>query len=123
MNKIIIKGRLTADPIVKIANDKKVCSFCVAVNRKFAKDKTDFINCEAWGKSAEFLEKYFKKGKEILVIGELHIDVVKSGEETKSYTKISVDDVEFCGSKSESAAPQKTDAEFSEVSGSEELPF
>ena len=51
MNLIVLKGRLIADPEVKKvgANQTTVCEFCVATDRRFEKDKTDFINCQAWG--------------------------------------------------------------------------
>lgn len=101
MNKVFLKGRLTADPEVrKTTNDIPVCNFSIAVNRRFDREKTDFINCEAWRQTAEFISKYFTKGKEIAVCGELHIDKWDKDGETRYLTKVSVDEVEFCGSKS-----------------------
>ena len=102
MNKIILKGRLTANPELKTTTtDITVCDFSVAVNRKFNKEQTDFINCQAWRQTAEFISKYFTKGQEILVVGELHIDKWDKDGETRYSTRVSVDEVEFCGSKSE----------------------
>lgn len=132
MNKVILKGRLTADPeIRKTANDISVCNFSIAVNRRFDREKTDFINCEAWRQTAEFISKYFTKGKEIVVCGELHIDKWEKDGETKYLTKISVDEVEFCGSKNDdnnsSVAPTSMSApapaEFEEIADDEDLPF
>lgn len=102
MNKVIIKGRLTADPELRTTtNGVAVCSFSVAVNRPYNREITDFINCEAWRQKAEFISKYFSKGKEILVSGELHIDKYEKDGETRSVAKIVVDDAEFCGGKNE----------------------
>jgi len=102
MNKIIIKGRMAADPeLKKTANGIPVASFTVAVNRRFNADETDFIYCEAWRSTAEFVSRYFGKGKEILLSGELHIDRYEKDGEKRTSTKVSVDTVEFCGSKAE----------------------
>lgn len=100
MNKVILKGRLTATPELKTtAADIYVTDFSVAVNRRFNKEQTDFINCQAWRQTAEFITKYFTKGQEILVIGELHIDKWDKDGETRYTTRIVVDEVDFCGSK------------------------
>ena len=105
MNKIILKGRLTADPeLRKTQNDISVCNFTVAVNRRFDREKTDFINCEAWRQTAEFIAKYFSKGKEIALIGELHIDKYDKDGETRYSTRVAVDEVEFCGGRNDGEA-------------------
>lgn len=103
MNKVILKGRLTADPQTKRVgeNDTTVCDFTVAVNRRFNKDVADFINCQAWGKTAEFIKAYFSKGREILVMGELHIDKYDKDGETRYFTRVNVEEAEFTGSKRE----------------------
>ena len=126
MNKIILKGRLTAEPeIRKTQNDISVCSFTVATNRRFDKEKSDFILCEAWRQTAEFVSKYFTKGKEILVIGELHIDRYDKDGETRYITKINVDEVEFCGSKNDSVEVKSAEitADFTEIDDDDDLPF
>ena len=102
MNKVILKGRLTATPELKTTTtDIYVTDFSVAVNRRFNKEQTDFINCQAWRQTAEFISKYFEKGQEILIVGELHIDKWDKDGETRYSTRVSVDEVEFCGSKAE----------------------
>ena len=102
MNKVILKGRLTSKPELKTtASDIYVTDFSVAVNRRFNKEQTDFINCQAWRQTAEFINKYFDKGQEILVVGELHIDKWEKDGETRYSTRVSVDEVEFCGSKAD----------------------
>ena len=75
LNKVILGGRLTADPELKTTpSGVNVCSFSLAVNRKVAKDaeqKTDFITIQAWRQTAEFICKFFKKGSSICVVGSL----------------------------------------------------
>lgn len=107
MNKVIITGRLTADPELRQTQSGiSSCRFTVAVNRKFKNDKgdydADFITCVAWRQTAEFISKYFSKGKMIALEGTLrtgsytdrnHSDV------THYTTDVYVDAVEFCGDK------------------------
>lgn len=116
MNKIIVKGRLTHTPEPKKFGDNTVTTFTVAANRKYSKDKTDFINCEAWRSTGEFVAKYFGKGQEILVTGELHLDPYEKDGVKKTIAKVVVDDVEFCGSKADSRNT------LEEVTG-DDLPF
>lgn len=132
MNLIVLKGRLIADPEVKKvgANQTTVCDFCVAVDRKFEKDKTDFINCVAWGNTGEFIGKYFVKGKEISFRGELNIDQYEKDGEKRYSTKVKVTgDVEFCGSKNDndgnSEKPNSSPApsDFEEIDDDDSLPF
>lgn len=69
INKVILMGRLTKDPELRYTNNKTpVCSFTIAVNNGYGeKQQTDFINCVAWNKTAEFVTKYFAKGKMIVI--------------------------------------------------------
>lgn len=123
MNKIILKGRLTANPELKqTPNGIAVAKFSVAVNRRFDREKVDFINCEAWRNTAEFISRYFSKGKEIAIVGELHID--KNND--KYYTTVVVDEAEFCGSKGDSDVKVEFDTDtpnMTELGQEEELPF
>ena len=133
MNVIVLKGRLIADPEVKKvgANQTTVCDFCIAVDRRFEKDKTDFINCQAWGNTGEFIGKYFSKGKEISFRGELNIEQYEKDGEKRYSTKVKVTgDVEFCGSKNDNSAPTNTETKkanttvaFEEINDDEDLPF
>lgn len=131
MNLIVLKGRITADIELKKvgANQTSVCDFSVAVNRRFEKDKTDFINCQAWGNTAEFIAKYFGKGKEIALCGELHIDQYEKDGEKRYSTRVKVDNVEFCGSKSDNSESAGTEtksvknADFEELEDDLDLPF
>lgn len=106
MNKIIIKGRVSREIELRYTqtNNTAVTNFTVAVNRDFTKQgeerQADFINCVAYGKTAEFVNKYFKKGQEILVIGRLQNRNWDDQNGQKHYvTEVIVENVEFCGSK------------------------
>lgn len=124
MNKVFLKGRLTADPEIKqTTNGLAVVRFTVAVDRRFEKGKTDFIVCEAWRQTAEFVSKYFKKGKEILLIGELHLDKVEKDGKTNIYTKVSVDEVYFCGSKADGDTAPNPYLNMTPVEPADDLPF
>ena len=131
MNLIVLKGRLIADPEVKSVGVKQttICEFCIAVDRRFEKDKTDFINCQAWGNTGEFIGKYFSKGKEIALVGELHIVKFEKDGENRYLTRVKVDNVEFCGSKndnnnnSEKPNSSHAPADFEEIDDDENLPF
>lgn len=110
MNKVILMGRLTADPELRqTPSGVSSCSFSIAVNRKFVNKQTgerqaDFIRCIAWRQTAEFINRYFNKGSMICVEGELRQDNYQDRNHPDvmhySFT-VQVDNVEFTGSKSE----------------------
>lgn len=106
MNKVILMGRLTADPELRMTQSQTaVCRFTVAVDRDFANKQTgereaDFINCTAWKNTAEFVSKYFSKGKMIAVEGALRNDNYTDNNGVKHYSmNVLVDKVHFCGDK------------------------
>ncbi len=101
MNNISLMGRLTADPELKYtANNYAVLSFTVAVPRPNTKDTTDFIRCVAWRKTAEFVSKYFFKGKMIALTGALTSRSWKDDNNKSHYVmEVTVNNVEFCGDK------------------------
>ena len=104
MNNHTIHGRLVRDPELtprKNSDSSDRVNFTVAVDRRFG-DETDFFDCVAFGKTAEVIDKYFGKGKEIIVSGEgqLHSYTDKNGVKRKSYS-IFVQGFDFCGSKSD----------------------
>lgn len=90
MNKAILVGRLTADPELKATTSGvSVCSFSVAVNRRFARAgeerKADFINCVAWRQTAEFICNYFAKGRMIGLVGSIQTRDWTDNEGRKRY--------------------------------------
>lgn len=122
INKSVLGGRLTADPELRYTQSGvSVCSFTVAVNRKFDRETTDFINCVAWNKTAEFIAKYFSKGSSICVTGSIQVRTWEDNNGAKRYaTELIVDDAYFVDSNSESnTAPD----ELQEVEHDGDLPF
>ena len=110
-NKVILVGNLTADPELKqTQGGLSVCSFGIAVNRKAAKNgEVDFINIQAWRQTAEFVSRYFKKGKPILVCGQLQNDSWTDQQGNKrTSTKVVADEVSFVGNN-ENSAETKTE--------------
>ena len=103
MNKSMITGRITADPeLNQTKSGIPVTSFTVAVQRRFDKDKTDFIDVVAWRQTAEFICKHFRKGKRIEICGALQTRnyTNKDGVKMKAY-EIHADEVSFGGDKVE----------------------
>ena len=113
-NKVILIGNMTADPELKqTASGLSVCSFSIAVNRRFAKPEqgqqnVDFINVVAWRQNAEFVCRYFKKGNPILICGQLQTRTWSDNQGQKRYaTEVQVDEVSFVASAGQTngAAP------------------
>lgn len=101
MNRAILMGRLTADPII---NDRITCaSFTLAVDRKYSQD-VDFITCKLLGeKRADFANKYLRKGMKIIISGSIQTGNYINKDSQKIYTTdVIVDTTEFAESKSES---------------------
>lgn len=109
MNKWIGMGRLTKDPDVRYqgSNNMAVARYTMAVNRKYKRDgepQADFIQCVAFGKIAEFAERYFKKGNQILVEGRIQTGSYDGKDGKKVYTTdIIVESHEFAQTKSDSS--------------------
>lgn len=110
MNKVIIMGRLTKDPEIKYTQaNMAIARFTVAVDRK-GKDnnEADFINCVAFDKKAEFLEKYWSKGMKMLLTGRIQTGSYEKDGHKVFTTEVIADDVEFTESKSENNVKQET---------------
>ena len=106
MNKVILMGRLTRDPEVRYTSNTNtlVASFSLAVNRRFAKQgeerQADFINVVVWGKSGEFVSKYFKKGMQVSVVGRIQTRSWDDQNGQKRYaTDVVAEEVYFADSK------------------------
>jgi single-strand DNA-binding protein len=103
MNKTILMGRLTKDVELKNTGDTSVARYTLAVNRSYKKEgqpDADFINCVAFGKSAEFAEKYFQKGQQVAVVGRLQTGNYKNKEGATVYTTdVIVEEQHFADSK------------------------
>lgn len=126
MNKAILMGRLTKEPIVRYTQTNiPVSSFTLAVNRRFAKEgqaQADFINCIAWNKTAEFVSKYFNKGQQVGVIGRIETRNYKDNDGKTVYiTEVIAEEVYFADSKREETNGQAT--VFAGSDNTDDLPF
>lgn len=106
MNKVIMMGRLTRDPEVRYsqnANSSAIANFSIAVNRRFKREgepDADFFNCTAFGKQAEFVEKYLRKGIKIVISGRLQNNDYTNKDGQQVYgVKIMIEEIEFAESK------------------------
>ena len=138
-NKVILIGNMTADPELKAtASGISVCSFSIAVNRKYNKDgnnECDFIEIQTWRAQAEFVSKYFKKGKPILICGQLQTRTWTDNQGQKRYaTEVVADEVTFVNSNNSTeakASPQpyvpsaytSNNQNFEEIPNDGSLPF
>ena len=106
INKVILMGRLTKDPeLRRTGNQTPVCTFSIAVDNGYGENKqTDFINCVAWRNTAEFVSKYFTKGKMIIVIGRISTRSWETQDGKRNYaTEVIASEVSFGESKSAQA--------------------
>ena len=126
MNNVILMGRLATEPAVKTTkNGKKVCVFTLAVRRRSAEDKTDFIRCQAWEKTAEFVAKYFAKGRMIALTGRLQTEHWEDNGQKKSIVQVAADNVYFTGEKAAQREDGHGKGGFVELDETleEDLPF
>ena len=131
MNKVIMMGRLTRDPEVSSSTSGiTFARFSIAVDRKIkveGQPDADFFTCTSFGKQAEFVERYLKKGTKILITGRLQNDSYtnKEGQKVTS-TKIMTEEVEFAESKKDGQTEQRTENnDFLSIPDgiADELPF
>lgn len=131
MNKLMMIGRLSRDPEIRVSQDGQttVARFGIAVDRRGKDQKADFFNVTAFNKTAQFVEKYLKKGTKIAIAGRLQQDEYtnKDGQKVTSVS-IVADEVEFCESKksvTDSNQPVTDDNGFMPIDklDQEELPF
>jgi single-strand DNA-binding protein len=133
LNRVILMGRLTKDPELRhTANNIQVCLFTLAVNRNFKKDggerEADFINCVAWRNTAEFVNKYFSKGLQVVVSGRLQTRTWDDDEGKKHYvTEVVVDEAYFAESKKDYKPKNEdtgnTQSGFMPIDVDDDLPF
>lgn len=117
MNKVVLMGRLCADPEFRqTTGGTPCCRFRIAVDRPKAKDaphpEADFINVVAWRARAEFISRYFAKGSRILIEGQMRNNDYTDNNGTKHYgIEVLADNVEFCESKQQDSGSQAAPAE------------
>lgn len=128
MNLVILKGRLTKSPTLLFGKSGTAyTSINIAVDR-YSKDKNsnaDFINCTAFGKTAELIAERFTKGQEILIQGNLKVDVFEKDDKREYKTSVLIERVEFCGSKKDKENENKETEEGANETdpNSDEFPF
>lgn len=105
MNLVILTGRLTRDPELKYGQSGKAYSrFSLAVNRVGKKDEADFVNCVAFGKTAEIVGEHLRKGKRIGVQGRIQMNRYEVNGEKKNTYDIMVDSIEFLENKDDNSS-------------------
>ena len=144
LNKVILCGRLTADPELKqTTTGIAVVSFSLAVNRRYQSkstegtqaQQTDFINVVAWRQTAEFISRYFRRGSALCITGSIQTRTWQDQQGQKRYaTEVVADEASFVERKSESArtddyqvpsfnSPVSEAPKFEEIAGDDDLPF
>lgn len=135
MNKVLLVGRMVRDPEIRYTNEgTSIAKFSIAVDRAVKKDSeqqtADFPSCVAFGKTAEFIEKYFRKGNRIGIVGRIQTGNYTDKDGKKIYTTdVVAENVEFVESRAAaSAEPAKKEVsnDFVQVPddvGDEGLPF
>ena len=119
MNHVVLMGRLVRDPETRYTNEgMTIARFTVAVDRRRGKDaeaQADFISCTAFGKVAEVIEKYFTKGRRILLDGRIQTGSYENKEGKKVYTTdVIVSNVEFVESKNSSSQTETAKPDMGE---------
>lgn len=114
MNKVQLIGRITKDPEIKLtSNQTQFCSFTVAVDRRFkdanGQRQADFISCLAWKQNAVFIQKYFKKGSRIGLVGNIQTRSYDDNNGQKRFiTEVIVDEAEFVENNNKTEGPTET---------------
>jgi len=129
INKVILMGRLTRDPELRhTGTGTPVCSFSIAIDNGYGENRqTDFINCVAWNKTAEFVSNYFQQGKMIIVIGRISTRSWEGQDGKKNYvTEVVASEVSFGESKRAqdggASAPRAAGGEFSAPVAAPQMP-
>lgn len=125
MNKVIEVGRLTKDPELKqTGSGKSVSNFSIAVDRRFKQEdqpSADFFNVTAWGKQAEVIHQYMKKGSQIAIEGRLQQRTYQAKDGSKrNVVEIVLENFDFIGNKKDS---NSIDEDFKIVENEDDLPF
>lgn len=124
LNKVILMGRLTKDPELRATNSGvSVATFSVAVDTGHGENKTtDFINCVAWRNTAEFVSKYFTKGKMIILSGRISSRSYEDNNGHKKYvTEVVANEVQFGEGKKQESDPNEDG--FTPLDIDDDIPF
>lgn len=130
-NKVILIGNLTRDPQLRVTpGGQNVAEFGLAINRKFksgneTREDVTFVDCTAWGKTAEIINQHFRKGKPIFVEGRLKLDQWedKQGGGRRSKLSVTVEQFQFIGGKSDDAPARQQTSDPSPAQPDQDVPF
>jgi single-strand DNA-binding protein len=134
LNRVMLAGNLTRDPVVRfLANEQAVANFGLAINRRFKatngelKEDVTFIDCEAWGKTAELIGQHLTKGRNVYVEGRLKLDTWEKDGQKHYKLKVVIDSLQFIGAKPQGGdapapAPASTPT-ATNAPGNDEPPF
>lgn len=131
-NKVLLMGNLTRDPELKrTSSDMAVAQISIAVNRRYKdktgelKEETTFVDCEAWGKTAETMAKYLSKGKPVFVEGRLKLDQWQDKDgNNRSKLKVVIEKFEFVDSRGgQSSTPSTTETVTAAPPADDDIPF
>lgn len=133
INQMVLQGRFTTAPELKqTPTGIPVTTFTIAWSKKYGNgEKTLFLNCNAWNKKAENITKYFSKGQECIVSGELGQRTYETkNREKRTVTELTVSEIHFCGTKQEksnvtqnSTSYDTREPQFEDVGDDDDLPF
>ena len=126
LNKVILAGRLTSDVELKqTTTGVSVCSFTLAINRKFSangQQQTDFIQCQAWRQTAEFIARYLKKGSALCISGSIQVRSWTDNNNQKRYaTEVVADEAMFVDGKNDSQGAEVPN--YEEMNADDDVPF
>ncbi len=115
VNRVTLAGRLTRGVELKqVPGGQQVAKLGLAINRRFKtrdgeqREEVVFVDCEAWGNTAETMAKYLGKGSPVFIEGRLKLDQWDQGGTTRSKLKVVIEDFQFVGTKGESAAAPRS---------------
>ena len=129
LNKAILAGRLTKAPELSTSpSGTQVARFTLAINRRFNREETDFLNIVCFNKTAEFVVRYFTKGQAAIVVGSIQTRSWEQDGQKRYATDIVADEVNFCGSKKDNennttTAPTESNEGFMPIDDDDSLPF
>lgn len=120
MNRFLGTGRMTKDADIRVSESTTVARFTIAIDRRFKKGETDFISCVAFGKTAEWMEKYTHKGMKLEIEGHIQTGSYEKDGKKVYTTDVICDSVEFAESKK---AEKQNDGFMSVVENDDNMPF
>lgn len=120
MNRLTIIGNLTADPVTNTVNEKNVCNFTVAVNRRNRREnqpEADFFRVAAWNRIGENCSKFLAKGKKVCVVGPVSVRTYTAQDgSTRASLEVTAEDVEFLSPSGQNGTGQSSSAPATQAS-------